>query len=568
MRIGAGRGAREKVAMSRMSDTLREHRQYIHPVVFPVAAVLIVAFVVFGAGFPDLAGEWLNETLGWITTNFAWFFVAAVAVFLIFCLWLMIGKPGHIRLGPDDSRPSYSYLTWFAMLFSAGMGIGLVFWGVAEPIFHYIDAPRVEGGTAEAARDAMVLTYHHWGLGAWAIYAILGLSLAYFGFRHNLPLTIRSAFYPFLGDRIHGWIGNLVDIVAILATMFGIATSLGLGAMQINAGLDVVFGVSMGTTPQIAIIAVITAIATVSVFSGLDRGIRRLSQVNIGLAAALLLFVALAGPTILILSAYVENIGGYVQNFVDTLAWSGTYEGEDWLAGWTIFYWAWWISWSPFVGMFIARISRGRTIREFVLGVLFVPVLVSFLWFSVFGNTAVHFQGEGIADIYGAMEAADFDASVAMFAMLEELPLLTLTSIVTILVIAIFFVTSSDSGSFVIDMIASGGLEDPPRSHRVFWAVAEGVVAASLLIAGGDAALEALQAGSVSTGLPFAIVLVFVMLGLIKGLRAETAGMRFDRIPDAPLVPQGDDRIEEPRPTPAGTRTRPGRGDAERGGQR
>ncbi len=533
-----------------LSEKIREQRQHMHPVVFPVSALLILAVVVFGAVTPDLAGETLGETLGWITGNFGWFFVVSVALFVIFCIWLMIGKPGSIRLGPDDSRPRYSYLTWFAMLFSAGMGIGLVFWGVAEPIFHYVDAPRVTGETVEAARDAMVLTFHHWGLVAWGIYAVLGLSLAYFGFRHNLPLTVRSALYPLIGERIHGWIGNIVDIVAIVATMFGIATSLGLGAMQINAGLNFVFDTAIGTNAQVAIIAVITVIATISVFTGLDVGIRRLSQFNIMLAAALLAFVALVGPTILILSGYVENIGGYAQNFIDTLFWSGTYEGEDWLGAWTIFYWAWWISWSPFVGMFIARISRGRTIREFILGVLFVPVAVSFLWFTVFGNTAIQFQQDGTVDIYGAMEEAGFDASVAMFELLSAMPLATLTSIVTIIVIAVFFVTSSDSGSFVIDMIAAGGDPDPPKPQRIFWALLEGVVAAILLIAGGDAALSALQAGSVSTGLPFAIVLLFVMIGLIKGLRGEAKGVPMTRVPDQSLFGKQElDTGPEERPS-------------------
>jgi choline/glycine/proline betaine transport protein len=449
-----------------LSEKIREQRQHIHPVVFPVSAVLILVIVVFGAVAPELAGDWFIETRNWITGNLGWLFVVSVALFVLFCLWLMIGKPGNIRLGPDDSQPRYSYLTWFAMLFSAGMGIGLVFWGVAEPISHFVDAPRMTGETVDAARDAMVLTYHHWGLGAWAIYAVLGLSLAYFGFRHNLPLTVRSAFYPLIGDRIHGWIGNVVDILAIVATMFGIATSLGLGAMQINAGLDFVWDIGMGVNFQILIIAVITLVATISVFTGLDVGIRRLSQVNIALAGALLAFVAIAGPTILILTAYVENTGAYIQNFIDNMFWSGTYEGEDWLAGWTMFYWAWWISWSPFVGMFIARISRGRTIREFVLGVLFVPVAVSFLWFAVFGNTAINFQQEGITDIYGAIVAEGWNPEVAMFDMLAQLPLAALTSLVAVVVIAIFFVTSSDSGSFVIDMIASGGDPDPPRGHK------------------------------------------------------------------------------------------------------
>jgi choline/glycine/proline betaine transport protein len=526
------------------SDWLREQRSHIHPVVFPVSALLIVAFVIFGAAFTETAGTVLGETLSFITTNFGWFMITAVAVFLVFCLYLVIGPYGKVRLGPDGSRPSYSYLTWFAMLFSAGMGIGLVFWGVAEPIYHYADAPRVASETAQAAEDAMVLAYHHWGLGPWAVYAVLGLSLAYFGFRHNLPLTIRSALYPLIGDRMHGWIGNVVDILAILGTMFGVATSLGLGVMQINAGLNFEYGVAVGVNVQVALIAIITVVATISVFTGLDRGIRRLSQVNINLAALLLLFVALAGPTVLLISAYVENLGGYLVNFVGTLFWAGTYEGETWLADWTIFYWAWWISWSPFVGMFIARISRGRTIREFVLGVLFVPAAVSFAWFTVFGNTALSFELQGVADIAGPTFE---DPSFALFALLEQFPLPAITSTIAIFVIAIFFVTSSDSASFVIDMIASGGDPDPPRSHRVFWALSEGVVAAILLLAGG---LAALQAGAVSTGLPFTVALVVVMIGLLKGLRSERAGVRLEDLPAQRLVTHGES--SEPA---AGTRS-------------
>ena len=531
-----------------MSEWLREQRTHIHPVVFPVSAVLIIAFVIFGAVFTDAAGEALGGTQEFITGNFGWFMITAVAVFLLFCLYLALGPHGSVRLGPDDSRPDYSYLTWFAMLFSAGMGIGLVFWGVAEPIYHFaIDAPRFETGSREAARDAMVLTYHHWGLGPWAVYAVLGLSLAYFGFRHGLPLTVRSALYPLIGDRMHGFWGNLVDVLAILGTMFGIATSLGLGVVQINAGLGETYGVPVNDTVAIILIAVITLVATVSVFTGLDRGIRRLSQVNINLAALLLLFVAIAGPTVLLLSAYVENLGQYVFNFVDTLFWAGTYEGQEWLGWWTIFYWAWWISWAPFVGMFIARISRGRTIREFVLGVLFVPALVSFAWFTVFGNSAINMEAEGVADIAGPTgEGAEF----ALFALLEQFPLVALTSTIAILVIAIFFVTSSDSGSYVIDMIASGGDPDPPRSHRVFWAVAEGVVAAILLLAGG---LGALQAGAISTGLPFTLVLLVVMVGLWKGLHGERQGLRMAEVAGRKLTGDG----EEARPATKSGEDRP-----------
>ncbi len=530
---------------------LDKAREHIHPVVFPVSAIVILGFVVWGSVAPETAGEILGSVRVWITETLGWFFIASVAAFLVFLGYLVIGRYAKVRLGPDDSRPDYSYTTWFAMLFSAGMGIGLVFWGVAEPIYHFIDAPRAEGGSEAAALDAMVLTFHHWGLGAWSVYAVLGLSLAYFGYRHDLPMTIRSALYPLIGDRIHGWRGNLVDILAIFGTMFGIATSLGLGVAQINSGLNSAFDIPVGPGVQVVLIAIITVAATVSVVTGLDKGIRRLSELNITLAALLLLFVAVTGPTVLLLSAYVENVGNYVYNFVELMFWSGSYSETDagWLSAWTIFYWAWWISWAPFVGSFIARISRGRTIREFILGVLLVPALVSFLWFTVMGNTAILFQSDGTADIYGAIEAAGFDESVAMFAVLDALPLSLLTTVVTMFVITVFFVTSSDSGSFVIDMIASGGSLNPPVAMRIFWALSEGAVAAVLLVAGG---LAALQAGAIATGLPFTAVLLVVMVGVFKGLRSERDGVTLKEVAAAPLFEgEGETEALTQRPTPA-----------------
>ena len=533
-------------------SALQKAREHIHPVVFPVSATVIIAFVLWGSLAPDGAMEVLGSVREWITETLGWFFIAAVATFLVFLFFLILGRYANVRLGPDDSRPDYSYLTWFAMLFSAGMGIGLVFWGVAEPIFHFIDAPRTEGGSEAAALDAMTLTFHHWGLGAWSVYAVLGLSLAYFGYRHNLPMTIRSALYPLIGNKIHGWQGNVVDVLAIFGTMFGIATSLGLGVSQINAGLNSAFDVPVGTGVQVALIAIITLAATISVVSGLDKGIRRLSELNITLAGLLLLFVAVAGPTMLLLGAYVENLGNYIFNFVDLMFWSGSYSADEagWLSAWTIFYWAWWISWAPFVGSFIARISRGRTIREFILGVLLVPSLVSFLWFTVMGNSGILFQSDGSADIYGAMEDAGFDESLAMFAMLDTLPFSLLTTVVTIFVITVFFVTSSDSGSFVIDMIASGGSLNPPVGLRIFWALSEGAVAAVLLVAGG---LDALQAGAIATGLPFTVVLLIVMVGVFKGLRSERDGVTLDDVVAGPLFEgegESEVRLQKPQPAP------------------
>jgi choline/glycine/proline betaine transport protein len=504
-------------------STLERAKQHIHPVVFPVSAGLIVLFVIYGAVATENAGAALSAVFDFAINVFGWFFIASVGFLLLFCLWLALSRHAQTRLGPDDSTPDYSYLTWFSMLFAAGMGIGLVFWGVEEPVAHFaLDPPQrigenIVAGTDEAASEAMLLVFHHWGLGPWAVYAVLGLSLAYFGYRHGLPMTVRSALYPLIGERYKGWLGNLVDILAILGTMFGIATSLGLGVSQINAGLNRVFDVPVGSGTQIVLIAIITVVATISVVSGLDKGIKRLSQTNMILAALLVGFVAIAGPTLVILTAYFENLGNYIFQAIPLLGWGGTYGGEGWAGAWTIFYWAWWISWSPFVGMFIARISRGRTVREFIVGVLFVPTAVSFLWFTVMGNTAIHFEMTGVAAI---SETVDYAGS-GMFGLLDALPATTLMSVLTIIVVTIFFVTSSDSGSFVIDMIASGGQLDPPKGLRVFWAVSEGVVAAVLLAAGG---LGAFQAGSVATGLPFALVLVIVAVGVARGLGKDAAG--------------------------------------------
>jgi choline/glycine/proline betaine transport protein len=510
-------------------DRMRGH---VHPVVFSASAATVLAFVLYGALFTENAEQTLTQLRTWIVGTFGWFFIAGITFFLLFCLWLAVGRYAKVKLGPDDSTPDYSYKTWFAMLFSAGMGIGLVFWGVAEPMWHFglWPPPGQDPVTAESAREAMLLTYHHWGLGAWGIYAVLGLSLAYFGYRHNLPMTVRSALYPLIGDRIKGWPGNLVDVLAIFGTIFGIATSLGLGVLQINAGLNRVFGFAVSEANQVILIAVITAVATVSVVSGIDKGIRRLSELNITLAGLLLLFVAVAGPTLLLITAYVDNLGNYLTGFVGVLFWSGAYEGSEFLDAWTIFYWAWWVSWAPFVGTFIARISRGRTIREFIGGVLLVPTMVSFLWFTVMGNTAIHF--ELVGGVGSILEATNAGSEHAMFALLDLLPMTTLLSVLTILVVAIFFVTSSDSGSYVVDMIASGGDPNPPVGMRVFWAVSEGAVAAILLLAGG---LAALQAGAIATGLPFTAVLIVAAVGVFKGLRSEHEGMTIEDIPSMGL---------------------------------
>ena len=489
-----------------------KHKLDLSPQVFFPAIVVIAAFLVFGAGFTETAGDVFDTVQNGIVANFGWFYTLSVALFLGFAVFLLVSPYGHIRLGPDDSEPEYSYLSWFAMLFSAGMGIGLVFFSVAEPIFHYVDPPLAEAGTQAAAVDSMRLTFFHWGFHAWAIYIVVGLSLAYFSFRKGLPLSIRSAFHPLLGDRIHGPIGHLVDIVAIFGTLFGVATSLGLGVMQVNAGLDFLLDVGISTPIQIGLIVVITLIATLSVAAGLDKGIRRLSNFNMVMALALVLFVFVAGPSVFILNAWMENTGNYLQQLPSSTFWLDAWGDGEWQGDWTLFYWGWWIAWSPFVGMFIARISRGRTIREFVGVVLLVPAAFTTLWLTTFGNTALQVERADPGLI------SDLATEQMLFALLQGMPFSVITSIIAVVVIIAFFVTSSDSGSLVIDMLASGGNPDPPRVQRIFWALLEGAVAAVLLLAGG---LGALQTAAIATGLPFAVVLTFMCFGLLKALRAE-----------------------------------------------
>jgi choline/glycine/proline betaine transport protein len=500
--------------------------------VFFISAGLIVLVCIYGAGFSEHAAVTFNSTQRWLVTNFGWFYMACIAFFFLFVIYLTFSRFAKIKLGPDDSEPDYSYLSWVAMLFSAGMGIGLLFFGVSEPLTHYAQPPKGAGGTVEAANRAMEITFFHWGLQAWAAYIVVGLSLAYFSFRHGLPLSVRSAFYPLIGDRINGPIGHAVDIFAVLGTMFGVATSLGLGVMQVNAGLNFLFDVEVSTFIQILLIVFITGMATISVVAGLDAGIRRISELNMLLALVMLTFILLAGPTATLLSALLQNVGGYLSSMVDMTFNLYAYEPIEWMEDWTLFYWAWWISWSPFVGMFIARISRGRTIREFIIGVLLVPAGFTFLWLGLFGNTALTME---LADS-GAnlVNAAIQDSPTALYAMLEQLPWSTLMSLVATLLIITFFVTSSDSGSLVIDIITSGGNEDPPVWQRIFWAVTEGTVAAALLLAGG---LSALQAAAISSALPFAFVMLLMCFGLYKGLQMETFRHPYRPLP-APRIPQ------------------------------
>ncbi|MDA8794326.1 BCCT family transporter [Gammaproteobacteria bacterium] len=484
--------------------------------VFFISAGLIIAVCLYGALFSDQASLVFSDLQSWLLTNLGWLYMGSVAGFFMLVIYLAFSRFAHLRLGADDSEPEYSYGSWFAMLFSAGMGIGLMFFGVSEPMTHFLEPPVGEGGTIDAARNAMQVTFFHWGLHAWAIYIIIGLALAYFSFRHDLPLTLRSALYPVIGDKIYGKWGNAVDIFAILGTMFGVATSLGLGVMQVNAGLNYLFGLPVSIVVQVALIAAITCAATISVVAGLDAGIRRLSELNLVLALLLMVFVLIAGPTVMLLSSLIQNIGMYLSGLVDMTFRIYAYEPNEWIGNWTLFYWAWWISWSPFVGMFIARISRGRTIREFILGVLLVPSGFTFLWLTIFGNSGLwlemHEAGAGLAT------AVQTNMPTAIFVLLDQLPLTGITSALATMLIVTFFVTSSDSGSLVIDIISSGGAENPPVWQRIFWAVSEGAVAATLLVAGG---LAALQTAAISSALPLIIVMFLVCYGLMKALHAE-----------------------------------------------
>ncbi len=484
--------------------------------VFFTSAGLIVALIICCISFSDQAGAAFAAVQSWLVTNLGWFYMAVVAYFLAFILYLAFSRFGGIRLGPDDSVPDYSYASWTAMLFSAGVGIGLLFFSVAEPIIHFARPPVGEGGTVDAARNAMLYTWFHWGLQAWATYVVVGLALAYFAFRHNLPLTIRSSLYPLIGNRIDGPVGNAVDIFAVLATMFGVVTSLGFGAMQVNAGLNYLLGIPVGLRVQILLIAGITAIATLSVVAGLDRGIRRLSELNMILALVLIGFVLLAGPTVSLLEGFVQDAGNYLVNFVFLTFNVYADEPDDWMGNWTLFYWGWWISWAPFVGMFIARISYGRTIREFISGILLLPVGFTFFWLSIFGNSALSIElgGQG-GEITTAVVT---DMPTALYVFLENLPWTTLVSLLATVLIVTSFVTSSDSGSLVIDIITSGGNENPPVWQRTFWAISEGVVASVLLVAGG---LRALHTATISGALPFALIMLFMCLGLYRGLQKE-----------------------------------------------
>ncbi|WP_068315419.1 BCCT family transporter [Polycladidibacter hongkongensis] len=493
----------------------------IHNPVFAISGALLVAFVAITLAFHDSLGPIFGDLRSFLTSNFAGFFLTAGNIFVLVCLGIVLSPLGRVRIGGANASADYSYLSWFAMLFAAGMGIGLVFYGVSEPISHFSTsfsgsdwAPLggAAGNEAEAMRLGMAATIFHWGLHPWAVYAIVGLSLALFAYNKGLPLTIRSVFYPIFGERIWGWPGHLIDILAVFATMSGLATSLGIGAEQANAGLNYLFGIEVTNTSRVILIIAITSIALASVVAGLDAGVKLLSEINMVAAAVLLLFVLIAGPTALVVSGFFNNLLAYVE-YLPALSNPIGRTDTNFMEGWTSFYWAWWISWSPFVGMFIARISRGRTVREFITCVLLIPSLVSIIWMTTFGETAITLVvHEGVSSI------KDAALELKLFSMLAELPLTLFTSITGIFLVVIFFVTSSDSGSLVIDTMTAGGKVNTPTPQRVFWVIIGALAAIALLLGGG---LTALQAVSVSTGFPFAIVLLLACYSLVTGLYVE-----------------------------------------------
>jgi len=441
-------------------------------------------------------------------------------VFVLFCLLMIVLPVGKVRLGGAKAKPEYSRMSWFSMLFAAGMGIGLMFWSVAEPVAYYTDwwgTPlNAEALTPAGEAAAMGATLFHWGLHPWAIYGVVALALGFFTYNKGLPLTIRSAFYPLLGERVWGPIGHVIDIIAVLATIFGLATSLGLGASQAAGGLNFLFGIENNITTQISVIVVVSAIAIFSVVRGLDGGVKLLSNINMGIAGILLLFVIVAGSLTGFFSNLLLTVTSYASDILPLSNWVGR-EDEKFYSGWTVFYWAWWVSWSPFVGMFIARVSKGRTVREFMIAVLLIPTVVSAVWMAAFGAQALDQVQSGT----GALANGLGDVSLAMFQMLENLPLAEITSGLAIVLVLVFFITSSDSGSLVIDSITAGGKVDSPVPQRVFWAVLQGLIAAVLLYGGGSEALKALQAGAITAGLPFTVILLLMCVSIYKGLKTE-----------------------------------------------
>lgn len=506
----------------------------IHPGMGIASKAMVLAFVLFTVLNVDFANGIYSDVKNWIQTTLNWYYITVVSLVLFFSVWVTFSRFGSIRLGNDDEKPEFGFVTWFSMLFSCAIGTGILFWSIAEPITHFqgnpfIDMAGIQASTAEAAQVAMRITLFHWGLHGWAIYILVGLALAYFTYRRGLPLTVRSALYPILGDRIYGPIGHAVDLLAIFSTLFGTTTTLGLGVAQMNAGLNHLFDIEISTATQVVLIAVISVIGTLSAVSGVEKGIKFLSVWNIRISAILILFFLFAGPTVFLLSMFVTSVGDYMWNMIPMGFWTDTKPGSQWQGWWTIFYWGWWLSWGPLVGMFIARISRGRTIRQFMLTALIIPPLGGFMWIVIFGGTALHMELYGVG---GIVEAVNNDMTLALYKTIEALNVEALTvpmaALATLMIIT-WFVTSADSGTLVICTILSMGERNPPQRFRIFWGLGLGAVAAVLLMAGG---LKALQTASIAAALPFSVVLLAICVALVKGLNDEANGVVYVPLPE------------------------------------
>ena len=508
----------------------------VNPNVFLSTVAIIVIFlavVVLAPNSFELITQQLNQ---WVTDSFSWFYVLSVAIFLILLIYIALSDMGKIKLGPDHSQPAYSHASWFAMLFTAGMGIGLMFFGVAEPVMHYVSPPTGDAETIQSAQQAMRVTFFHWGLHAWAIYTVVGLSLAYFTYRHNLPLKIRSSLYPIIGKKIYGPLGDAVDTFATIGTVFGVATTLGFGVTQINAGLNYLFGIEQSATIQVILIVVVSAMASMSVFLGLDKGIKRLSELNLILALILLLFVFFASSSIYLLQTTIQNAGQYISNLFAMTFNLYAYQPNGWIGGWTIMYWAWWISWSPFVGMFIARVSKGRSIREFIVGVLLIPTGFTLIWMGFMGNAALYSILHEAN--HALVLAVQQDSSVALFEFLHSLPFSAVMSVLATLLVMLFFVTSADSGALVTDYLTAKS-ENSPMWQRLFWTVLMAVLAIVLLLVGG---LSALQSATMMSALPFTFILLLICWGLLKALHLEVTKMH--ALQQARITPRA---IQNPR---------------------
>ncbi|ASM39146.1 MAG: BCCT family transporter [Campylobacter sputorum] len=492
-------------------------RKY-NPPVFYTSVIIIALIIAITMIFPEFTLEKLKFTQNYLTVNFGWFYVLSMTIIFFVVVFLGISRFGNIKLGPDHSKPDYSNGSWFAMLFAAGMGIGLMFFGVGEPLMHYLLPPSGDPRTIGAAKQAMNITFFHWGLNAWAVYGIVAIILAFFAYRHNLPLTLRSAFYPIIGDKIYGKFGDAIDVFAVIATLFGVTTSLGYGVLQINSGFNYLFGMPIGGIPQVLLIFAITIGVTLSATSGVDKGIKLLSNTNMILAVLFVIFILTLGETSMLLKSLIENTGIYLSSFIGDTFNLYAYEkqNDSWIGGWTILYWTWWISWSPFVGLFIARISRGRTIREFVIGVLFVPAGFTLIWMTVFGNSAINLVNNGFEQLATMVNE---DVSLALFIFLEQFPLTFILSLIAVFMIILFFITSADSASMVIDMLCSKGEDKTPKWQKVFWCALTGILAAALLYTGG---LDILQTMTIISALPLTLAMLGSIYGLLKALKVDS----------------------------------------------